>query len=115
MSNQIEGVIHVIIPTKNYSENFRKASIVIKKPAYGDKEHFIILDFTQKNADLIEAFIQGDRVNIHFNITGREWIAPDQEVKYFNSLEGWKIDKLTTEQPKEPEVEELADSDDLPF
>jgi hypothetical protein len=34
----------------------------------------------------------GDEVRIEFSLRGREWRSPSGDVKYFNSLDVWKIE-----------------------
>ena len=41
-------------------------------------------------------FKEGDKVKISVNHRGREWTSPTGEVKYFNSIIGWKIEKLAS-------------------
>ena len=62
---------------------------------------------------------------IGINIRGREWKNPQGEVKYFNSITGWRLEKVSgdapqgnlTEKPKEKEAEDpfAEENDDLPF
>ena len=37
---------------------------------------------------------QMDQIEVSFNIRGREWTSPQGEVKYFNTLEAWRIEKM---------------------
>jgi single-stranded DNA-binding protein len=34
----------------------------------------------------------GDQVSIEFSLRGREWRSPSGEVKYFNSLDVWRLE-----------------------
>ena len=67
---------------------------------------------------------------IGINIRGREWTNPQGEVKYFNSITGWRIEKVSgentnTEAPQPNTFEKPApitndnpfgdEQDDLPF
>jgi hypothetical protein len=36
----------------------------------------------------------GEQIEVSFNLRGREWTSPQGEVKYFNSLDAWRIDKV---------------------
>ena len=65
------------------------------------------------------------------NIRGREWVSPQGETKYFNSIQGWRIEKLQAaaptaaapQMPPVPAAEAFApatdfkeeEHDDLPF
>ena len=45
---------------------------------------------------MLDTLQVGQRVNVHFNLQGREWISPQGEVKYFNTVVGWKIELIQT-------------------
>jgi hypothetical protein len=43
---------------------------------------------------LIDGFSTQDQIEVSFNLRGREWTSPQGEVKYFNTLEAWRIEKV---------------------
>jgi single-strand DNA-binding protein len=51
------------------------------------------VDFINDKISLLQGYDQGEKVEIAVNIRGREWTSPKNEVKYFTSLTGWKIDR----------------------
>ena len=76
--------------------------------------------------DLIDNLSIGQEVDVHFNLRGRKWTDPKGEVKYFNSLQAWRIDPVSATPPQElgdpgagqePAWLNADDStdDDLPF
>ena len=46
----------------------------------------------QDKCTLLDAYNVGDVVQVSFNLRGREWTSPQNEVKYFNTLEAWRIE-----------------------
>ncbi|MFJ1411728.1 DUF3127 domain-containing protein [Capnocytophaga canimorsus] len=52
----------------------------------------IIIQFTQDKCALLDNLQLGQKVNVHFNLRGREWISPQGETKYFNTLEAWRVE-----------------------
>jgi hypothetical protein len=38
-------------------------------------------------------------VEVSFNLRGREWTSPQGEVKFFNTIEAWRIEKQGQSQP----------------
>lgn len=54
----------------------------------------ILVQFTQGRCALLDNLHIGELVKIHYNLQGREWTNPQGEVRYFNSLNGWKIEKI---------------------
>ena len=41
----------------------------------------------------MDSFKVGENVKISINLRGREWENPQGEIKYFNSIHGWRIEK----------------------
>jgi excinuclease ABC subunit C len=41
----------------------------------------------------------GENVKVSINLGGREWVNPQGETKYFNDIQGWRIEKLGAETP----------------
>jgi hypothetical protein len=78
----------------------------------------ILVEFQQDNCDLTKPFNIGDDVKIGINLRGRAWDNPQGETKYFNSIVGWRIEKVGESQaaPFEPAGELVQGvDDDLPF
>ena len=90
---EVQGKIKIIGEIKTYgAKGFRKAELVLdvtEKPEY---PQFVNLEFTQDNTDLLSKFKVGDSVNVSINLGGREWVNPQGEAKYFNSITGWRIE-----------------------
>ena len=92
--NTISGKIKVIGATETFGANgFKKRELVVTTDT--DKyPQMILIEFTQAKVDLLDKFTIGDSVEVSINIRGREWLNPQGEAKYFNSLQGWRIVKL---------------------
>ena len=82
----------------------------------------------QDKISLLDSVSEGENVKIGINIRGREWTSPQGETKYFNSIQGWRIEKLQADQPSQqmppmPATEAFEpatnfneeEHDDLPF
>ena len=41
---------------------------------------------------MLDVYNVGDQVEVFFNLRGREWTNPQNEVKVFNTLDAWKIE-----------------------
>ncbi len=124
---EIQGTIKLIDQTKTVgSGGFRKRELVVTT----DEQYpqHILIEFVQEKTDLLDKFKVGQPVRVSINLRGREWTSPQGEVKYFNSIQGWRIEPLQQENPEagmppvppleafEP-AEDLReeDYDDLPF
>ena len=92
---EIQGQIKVIFATETVGQNgFQKRDLVITTEEQYPND--IIIQFTQSKCALLDTLQVGQRVNVHFNLQGREWTSPQGEVKYFNTVVGWKIELIQT-------------------
>ena len=123
---EIQGKIKLIDETKTFGNNgFRKREIVITTEEQYPQH--IMVEFVQDKTDLLNSYQVGQNVKISINLRGREWVNPQGETKYFNSIQGWRIEALdqsvSADMPPMPPadafepVNELneEDHDDLPF
>ena len=124
---EIEGKIKWLDETKTYGNNgFRKREVVVTTEEQYPQH--IIVEFVQDKCELLNAFQVGQNVKIGINLKGREWVNPQGETKYFNSIQGWRIDVLDSSQapsetppmPPPTSFESTDESpneveDDLPF
>jgi hypothetical protein len=112
--SEIVGKVKVIEEVKTYGSNgFRKASVVITTEEQYPQH--ILVEFVQDKTELISNLVVGQTVKININIGGREWVNPQGETKYFNSITGWRIENVEGGTPAAAApVVEVGD-DDLPF
>lgn len=115
----IAGIIYKIEPTQSYgANNFLKRNVVISTTEqYSQK---ILIEFLQDKTNLVDNFQVGEEVTISVNIRGREWINPQGEAKYFNSINGWRIvgvgqRQQAQTQQRQPAPQSNFPNDDLPF
>ena len=90
---EITGKIKWIDQVKTYGSNgFRKREIVITTQEQYPQN--IIIEFVQDKCELLDSYQIGQDVRIGINLRGREWVNPEGQTKYFNSIQGWRIDQL---------------------
>ena len=120
MSNKLTGAIKMIADTNQVSEKFSKRDFVVTDNSSMYPQD-IMFQITQDKCSVLDAYSVGDSVEVSFNIKGREWQSPTGELKYFNTLEAWRIERASGVSTPEPLalVDPLADaednSEDLPF
>jgi hypothetical protein len=86
----IKGKLKIKGETKEFGNNgFTKREIVIETVETYPQS--ILIEFIKDKCSLIEVHQVGDEIEVSINIQGREWVSPQGETKYFNSLQGWKI------------------------
>ena len=123
---EVAGKIKWLDETKTYGGNgFRKREVVVTTEEQYPQH--ILVEFVQDKCDLLDSFNVGQPVKIGINLRGREWVNPQGETKYFNSVQGWRIEGQATaaaaEMPPMPpassfqgtDEEDRAVEDDLPF
>ena len=125
---EVQGNIKLIGETKEYGSNgFRKREVVITTEE--QYPQFLLIEFIQDKTDILDQYKVGQKVKIGINLRGREWVSPQGETKYFNSIQGWKIDSLEGAQPGNNNMPPVPpsdqfepandlnedDNDDLPF
>lgn len=92
---EIQGRIKQIFPSQMIGQNgFEKRDLVIVTDE--NYPQTIIIQFTQQRCDLLDSLQVGQNVKVYINIRGREWTNPQGEIKYFNTIEGWKIEVIQT-------------------
>ena len=92
---EIQGRIRQIFPSQVIGQNgFEKRDLVITTEEQYPQT--IIIQFTQQRCDLLNNLQVGQNVKVYINIRGREWTNPQGEIKYFNTIEGWKIEFVQT-------------------
>lgn len=126
---EIAGRIKLISDIQTFDSGFKKREVVITTEEQYPQH--ILVELLGDRTDIINPFKIGDDVKISINLRGREWVNPQGETKYFNSITGWRIEKLQTETysqqggssmpqqtpgpaaPTTPVIED--EDDDLPF
>ena len=92
---EIQGRIKKVFATETVGQNgFEKRDLVITTEEQYPQT--IIIQFTQQRCDLLNNLQVGQNVKVYINIRGREWTNPQGETKYFNTIEGWKIEVIQT-------------------
>jgi hypothetical protein len=113
-SFKLNGVIKVIKPTQQVSEKFSKREMVITDLSEPQYPQDIQLEFTQDKVSLLDSMMEGQEVEVSFNLKGREWTSPTGDVKYFNTLQAFRIEKVGGSPAPAASAPVVSDND-LPF
>ena len=127
---EIQGKIKLIKEVQEISATFKKRELIITT----DEQYpqTLSVEFIQDKTDLLNNFEVNQNVKVGINLRGREWENPEtKELKYFNSIQGWRIDLLDSNSsvsnedlppldslsPFEPadDNDDNQELDDLPF
>lgn len=94
---EVTGRIKVIGATQDISASFKKRELVVTTEEQYPQH--IMIEFTQAKVDDLNSFQVGEQVKVSINLRGREWTNPQGETKYFNSIQGWRIERLQQDVP----------------
>ncbi len=115
------GKIKILNGTQTLGDNgFRKREVVITTEEQYPQH--ILVEFIQDKCDLLNGYVVGQEVKIALNLRGREWVNPEGVSKYFNAIQGWRIELINSQESTSNSLLEqepssfLDDPDnDLPF
>ena len=95
---ELQGTVKKIGETQTFASGFQKREMVILTDEQYPQP--IQIDFLSDKIDLLQNVKEGESVKVGINIRGREWTNPQGEVKYFNSITGWRLEKVSGEAPQ---------------
>lgn len=88
---ELSGKIKELWDDQKVTTEFTKREVVLTTNEQYPQH--VLIEFTQDKCDLLDPYKKGDEVKISINIRGKEWVNPQGETRYFNSIHGWKIEK----------------------
>lgn len=123
---EVSGRIKVIGDTQTFgASGFRKRELVVE--TFDQYPQPIMVEFVQDNVNLLDQYQLGQEVRVFINLRGREWVNPEGVTKYFNSIQGWRLEPYQNQAaapqqgtnapaaPQAPTVGGGNNEDDLPF
>jgi len=126
---ELIGTVKKKFEVQTFSSGFRKQELILLTQEQYPQP--ISIEFLSEKIDLLNSISEGDQIKVGINIRGREWQNPEGQVKYFNSITAWKLEKMNADtnnptqataiQPgqasssQDTNVFGNDDEDDLPF
>ena len=92
---ELKGTVKKIGETQTFASGFQKRELVLLTEEQYPQP--IQIDFLSDKIDLLNNVSEGETVKLGINIRGREWTNPQGEVKYFNSITAWRLEKVSGE------------------
>jgi hypothetical protein len=115
---EVTGKIKFIGTVQQVTDSFKKRELVVTT----DEQYpqHLLIEFAQDKCGILDGYKVGESVTVGINLRGREWINPQSEVKYFNQIQGWKINKSgeasePTQTHEAVPLGQESKSKDLPF
>jgi hypothetical protein len=108
---ELTGTLKAIMPTQTKGDfQFREAVITTDEQYPQD----ILVQFVKDKCAILDSYKVGQKVTIGINLRGKAWTNPQSEVKYFNTIQGWKINAVEGAQPQSNLLPGETE-DDLPY
>lgn len=98
---EISGKIKMIDQTQEVgTSGFKKRDLVITT----DEQYpqHILVQFVQDKCAILDGYKVGQDVKVSINIRGREYVNPQGDTKYFNTIQAWRIERNVSGQQSPP-------------
>ena len=127
MSMNLTASIVEIMDVQQVTDSFKKREFVVEYTENPQYPEYIKFELIQDKCSLLDAHKVGDKVVVHFNLKGRKWTDKMGQVKYFNTLQAWRLEVdgggTQPSSPDQAPMEGLSEpgwmaedkEDDLPF
>ena|SRR5690606_33592336 len=120
---EVSGSIKKIGDTQQVTASFSKRELVVTTEEQYPQH--LMIEFVQDKTALLDSFNPGEKVTVGINLRGREWQSPQGEIRYFNTIQGWRIERVgggaadggaPQAAPAAPPMAPMdEEDDDLPF
>jgi len=97
---ELIGTAKKVFETQTFDSGFQKRSLILLTQEQYPQP--LNIEFLGDKISLLDNISEGEQIKVGINLRGREWQAPDGEVKYFNSIVGWRIDKVDASSAQDP-------------
>ncbi|MBK9283903.1 MAG: DUF3127 domain-containing protein [Sphingobacteriaceae bacterium] len=129
---EVTGTLKAKFETTKINDRFQKREFILTTEANTPYPQHVSFQVTQDKCTMLDQFNIGEELRVQFNLRGREWNGP-QGIKYFNTLEAWRIEKFANSSQTQPNTQtqnnatkdnsgstpvftgNVDDNDDLPF
>ncbi len=121
---EVTGILKVKSDTQVVSDRFKKRDFVLTLEVSTPYPQHVTFQLVQDKVSALDTYQVGEEIKVQFNLKGREWTSPQGEVKYFNTLDAWRIEKTgnvqqqnipSAESQSTPVFTSNSKEDDLPF
>ncbi len=79
--------------TQQVTERFRKREFVVELADNPRYPQYVLFQLTGDRCENLDGFEVGQEVRVEFSLRGREWKSPKGDVRYFNSLDVWTLER----------------------
>lgn len=110
---EIIGKIKVIGQTTFVNTSFKRRELVVVTSEQYPQT--IAISFVQDKCGILDNYHQGQEVRVSINLRGREWTNTQGEVKYFNDIQGWRIEAVGEQSSTEQQQAQVPQEEENPL
>ena len=107
---KIKGTVKAVFDTQVINDKFKKRDLILTTDVDGKYPQHLTIQFVQDKVSLLDGLNVGEGLEVSINLRGREYKDKDLNIKYFNTIEGWRLENASVE----PSATETP-KEDLPF
>jgi hypothetical protein len=90
----VTGILKLKQETQQIKDSFKKREFVLTIDQTSQYPQHITFQLTQDKTSIIDGYNVGEEIKVSFNLRGREWTSPQGDVKYFNTIDAWRIERV---------------------
>ncbi len=87
----IKAKLLEIFEVSQISASFKKREFVVEYAENPQYPEYIKFELIQDKCEILDQFSVDQEIDVHFNLKGRKWTDPQGNIKYFNTLQAWRI------------------------
>lgn len=95
---QVQGRVVQVMNTEE-NNGFKKRSLILATEETSQYPQELNIEFTQGKCDDLNNIMPNQQVKVDINLRGRRWTNPQGETKFFNTIQGWRIETIQQQQP----------------
>lgn len=111
---QIKAKLLEIFESQKVTDTFKKREFVVEYVENPQYPEFLKFELIQDKCELLDKLSSGQEIEIHFNLKGRKWTDPKGGIKYFNTLQAWKISAEDSQTTVRQPMDKTPVSDEPP-
>lgn len=113
----IKGTVYKVGDVQAIGENgFLKREFIIEYAENPSYPEYVKFELLKDKVGIADEFVEGEEVDVHFNIRGRLWTGKDGIETAFTSLQAWKVYVTKSKTiSKSSSASSPDEEDDLPF
>lgn len=87
----VSGKLVEIFETVKIKESFQKREFVLEYASNPKYPELVKFELVQDKCNILDNFKVGQEISVEFDLRGRKWTDQKGAVKYFNTLQAWRL------------------------